>query len=67
MATTSGIIVKPMYEEIGFQILNGNPIFIGLKPIDKDMMRVTYFQATGSIIRNQILGSDIAYSLLCED
>ncbi len=67
IGNSSGVIVKPEFEELAYQTVNNKFVFIGIKPAKPGTMQVTYFQATGKIVRSQVLPKEIAYSLICND
>jgi hypothetical protein len=67
IGSTSGLILRPEFEEITYQTLEGEIVLIGIKPAEGENAELLYMHVDGKIIRKQILGKEIAFNIMCDN
>jgi WG containing repeat len=67
IGNASGILIKPEYEELNYQLVNSVLIFIGIKPEIDGRVEFVHLHSSGQVIKRETLSSKLAYQLICDE
>jgi hypothetical protein len=63
----NGIIIKPEFDELTFQQVDGELLFIGMKKLGETESEIYYLDSSGKALRRTKTSLDMAYSILCDN